>query len=100
MLEHLRWSSSFTLLLASAGGYFLARRSLAPVVAMSDQAKQISASNIRERLSVKNSNDELGPLALSVNQLLQRLDTSFEQQQRFTADASHELRTPVSNFVW
>jgi two-component system, OmpR family, sensor kinase len=85
-----------TLLLASAGGYFLARRSLSPVVAMSDQAKQISASNIRERLSVKNSTDELGQLALSFNQLLERLDTSFEQQQRFTADASHELRTPVA----
>ena len=85
-----------TLVLASAGGYFLARRSLSPVVAMSDQAKQIGASNLRERLSVKNSNDELGQLALSFNQLLQRLDTSFEQQQRFTADASHELRTPVA----
>jgi heavy metal sensor kinase len=85
-----------TLLLASAGGYFLARRSLSPVVAMSDQAKHIGASNIRERLSVKNSNDELGQLALSFNQLLERLDTSFEQQQRFTSDASHELRTPVA----
>ncbi len=85
-----------TLVLASVGGYFLARRSLSPVVAMSDQAKQIGASNLRERLSVKNSSDELGQLALSFNQLLQRLDTSFEQQQRFTADASHELRTPVA----
>ena len=87
-----------TLLLASAGGYFLARRSLSPVVAMSDQAKQISASNIRERLSVKNSKDELGRLAISFNQLLERLDASFEQQQRFTSDASHELRTPVAEF--
>jgi heavy metal sensor kinase len=85
-----------TLVLASAGGYFLARRSLSPVVAMSDQAKQIGASNLRERLSVKNSHDELGQLADSFNQLLGRLDTSFEQQQRFTADASHELRTPVA----
>jgi two-component system, OmpR family, sensor kinase len=85
-----------TLLLASVGGYFLARRSLSPVVAMSEQAKQIGASNLRDRLSIKNSTDELGQLALSFNELLQRLDASFDQQQRFTADASHELRTPVA----
>jgi heavy metal sensor kinase len=85
-----------TLIIASAGGYFLARRSLFAVVAMSDQAKQISASNLRERLSIKNSQDELGQLASSFNELLERLESSFEQQQRFTADASHELRTPVA----
>lgn len=85
-----------TLILASIGGYFLARRSLAPVVAMSKQAEKISASNLGERLSVRNTNDELGHLANSFNRLLERVDISFEQQQRFMADASHELRTPVA----
>jgi heavy metal sensor kinase len=85
-----------TLIIASAGGYFLARRSLVPVVAMSKQAEQISAANLRERLSVRNRNDELGQLAVSFNQLLERVDSSFTQQQRFMADASHELRTPVA----
>ena len=83
-------------LLAGAGGYFLARRSLSPVVTMSAQAGRIGAENLDKRLEVKNSKDELGQLAQSFNDLLDRLDQSFERQRRFVADASHELRTPVA----
>ena len=61
-------------LLASAGGYFLARKSLAPVVAMSTQAEHIGAATLHERLPVQNEKDELGHLARSFNQLLDRLD--------------------------
>jgi two-component system OmpR family sensor kinase len=84
------------LLLASLGGYFLARKSLAPVVRMSATAARIGATNLHERLPVANEQDELGGLALVINALLARLDVSFEQQRRFMADASHELRTPVA----
>lgn len=84
------------LLLASLGGYFLARKSLAPVVTMSEKAAQIGAANLNSRLPVANRRDELGHLALTFNHLLARLDQSFEQQRRFMADASHELRTAVS----
>ncbi|HKR00785.1 MAG TPA: HAMP domain-containing protein, partial [Pyrinomonadaceae bacterium] len=84
------------LALASAGGYFLARKSLAPVVAMSETAARIGAANLHERLPVINERDELGRLARVFNKLLARLDESFEQQRRFMADASHELRTPVA----
>jgi heavy metal sensor kinase len=84
------------IVLASAGGYFLARRSLTPVVAMSTQAERIGAENLHERLAVQNAKDELGHLAQSFNRLLDRLDQSFERQRRFVADASHELRTPVA----
>jgi heavy metal sensor kinase len=90
------WVIPIAILLASGGGYFLARKSLAPVVAMSSQAGRIGAANLHERLAVHNERDELGHLARSFNSLLDRLSESFEQQRRFMADASHELRTPVA----
>jgi heavy metal sensor kinase len=85
-----------TLALAGIGGWFLARRSLAPVVQMTERARRISAENLDQRLPVSNPNDELGRLAATFNELLTRLDDAFEQQHRFMADASHELRTPLS----
>lgn len=84
------------LLLASAGGYFLARKSLAPIASMNSQTQRISAENLSARLDVTNSRDELGRLATTINALLARLENSFQQQQRFIADASHELRTPLA----
>ncbi len=83
------------LVVASFGGYALARRSLAPVAAMSAQAAAITASNMHERLPVAGG-DELAGLSRVVNGLLDRLESSFEQQRRFVADASHELRTPTA----
>ena len=84
------------LLLASAGGYFLARKSLAPIASMNSQTQRISAENLSARLDVTNSRDELGRLATTINDLLARLENSFKEQQRFIADASHELRTPLA----
>ncbi|HYA61565.1 MAG TPA: ATP-binding protein, partial [Candidatus Sulfotelmatobacter sp.] len=90
------WAIPAVLLLAGLGGYFLARKSLAPVAAMASQARAMGAANLHHRLAVANQRDELGQLALSFNQLLERIEASFEQQRRFVADASHELRTPVA----
>jgi two-component system OmpR family sensor kinase len=90
------WIIPMALLLASVGGYFLARKSLAPVVAMATQARGMGAQNLRDRLAVSNRRDEMGQLALSFNQLLERLEETFERQRRFISDASHELRTPVA----
>ncbi len=84
------------LLIASLGGYFLARKSLRPVITMGEQAAQIGASNLNARIPVPQNNHELGRLAVIFNDLLARLDQSFGQQRRFMADASHELRTPVA----
>ena len=85
-----------TLLLAGLVGYLLARKALSPVAQMGRQAEKITANNLGERLAVRNEHDELGQLAVIMNDLLERLDLSFEQQKRFMADASHELRTPLA----
>ena len=86
----------FLLLLAAAGGYWLAAYSLAPVSAMGEKAASIGRKNLHERLVVANADDELGRLAAVFNDLLSRLGGAFDQQQRFMQEASHELRTPVS----
>jgi heavy metal sensor kinase len=86
----------FAVVLAAAGGWFLAHRSLAPVSAMADSAKQITARNLEERMPVPNPGNEVGSLATTFNQLLDRLSTAITQQRQFMADASHELRTPLS----
>ena len=83
------------ILAAAVSGYFLADRSLKPVSSMAEHAAEISASNLHERLPVTGG-DELVRLARVINDLLDRLETSFEQQRRFMADASHELRTPTA----
>lgn len=84
------------LLVASVGGWWLAGKSLSPVDDMSRQAQLIGATNLHQRLPVANTGDELGRLATVFNGLLARLEASFEAQARFSADASHELRTPVA----
>ena len=84
------------LLLVGFGGWFLAQKSLAPVAAMAESTQRITAENLDERLPVMNSRDELGRLASNFNDLLARLSASFARQRQFMADASHELRTPVS----
>jgi len=84
------------LLFAAGGGYVLARKSLAPVTSMSTKARQISVETLDERIVVANERDELGFLAMTLNDLLERLQRSFDSQRHFMADASHELRTPVS----
>src|ERR1043166_1865727 len=81
---------------ASIGGYFLARKSLAPIALMDRQTRDITAEKMQSRLDEMNQRDELGGLATTINDLLSRLESSFREQQRFVADASHELRTPLA----
>lgn len=84
------------LVLAGAGGWFLARQSLAPVATMAERARNIGVQDLSARLPVANPRDELGRLAETFNDLLNRLEASLIQQRQFMADASHELRTPVT----
>jgi len=86
----------FCIALSGLGGYVLARRALAPMDRMAEQARLITATRMGDRLPVDNPNDELGRLSTVFNDTLTRLQSSFDQMRRFTSDASHELRTPLT----
>src|SRR5215471_7271896 len=82
--------------LTAVGGYWLARRALAPVGHMADRARTITADRLEDRLPGDDAEGELGQLATVFNETLARLERSFTELRRFTADASHELRTPLT----
>jgi len=100
MLNAFTWTallaSPALLLLASAGGYWMSRRALAPVEQITRTAAQIQAENLSDRLPLSGAGDELDHLSATLNAMLARLDDSFRRITQFTADASHELRTPVA----
>jgi heavy metal sensor kinase len=83
------------LLLAFGGGYWLADRAIQPVHIITRTARQISENDLSRRLRL-NRQDELGELAGTFDQMLDRVQAAFERQRQFTADASHELRTPLA----
>ncbi|MDA1013779.1 MAG: heavy metal sensor histidine kinase [Planctomycetota bacterium] len=85
-----------SLLLAGGIGYALARRALAPVERIRQATDEITAEQLSRRLDAPNPSDELGRLAQTINAMIARLEQSFAEVRRFTADASHELRTPIS----
>ncbi len=84
-----------TLLLSAGGGLFLVRRALVPVDRMIETARGIEEGDLDKRVAVS-SHDELGRLAQTLNDMLERLAGAFQRQRRFTDDASHELRSPLS----
>jgi heavy metal sensor kinase len=86
----------FVVSLAVAGGYWLMRRSLAPVDEITKRAEGITSTNLSERLPVIRTGDELERLSMSLNRMIERLDEAFQHINRFSADASHELRTPLT----
>jgi heavy metal sensor kinase len=86
----------FVVGLSGVGGYVLARRALAPIDRLTSEARRLTADRLHERLTVPNERDEIGRLAVVINDAVARLELSFDQLRRFTADASHELRTPLA----
>ena len=84
------------LLSAAMGGYWMSRRALAPVDQITETARSISVQNLSSRLIVPQTRDELQRLSETLNSMLERLEGAFKKIIQFTADASHELRTPVA----
>ncbi|HET6422751.1 MAG TPA: ATP-binding protein [Planctomycetaceae bacterium] len=78
------------------GGWWFTGRAIRPLETMTKTAESISAQNLAQRINITETDSELGQLAVVLNQTFDRLQAAFERQTRFTADASHELRTPVA----
>ncbi len=91
------WLSSLVVL--AVLGYLLARAALRPVSKIVDEVDVISESNLDTRLVVKKEHDELDELTETVNQMLDRLEESFDNQKMFVSNVAHELRTPLSALV-
>lgn len=84
------------ILLSALAGYFISRRALKPVVSLTESARSISIGNLEARLPVSPNRDELAKLAETCNEMLSRLEEAVKAITRFTADASHELRSPIA----
>ena len=95
-MQMLLLGSFLALLVAIYGGYRIARRAMLPVEKMAAAAERISSENLSERILIENRGDELGRLAITLNRTFGRLEKSIAEMRRFTADAAHELRTPLA----
>ena len=99
-LDEFRWTALLIIpcgiLAAALGGFWISRRALAPVDQIASTARAITARQLGRRLEVPATGDELQRLSETLNDMLARLEAAFAETTRFTADASHELRTPVS----
>jgi heavy metal sensor kinase len=94
--QFLWWSIPLLLAGASLGGYGLSRRALRPVEAISRAARAINPRHLGARLRVPPARDELRALTETLNGMLERIESAFQRITQFTADASHELRSPVA----
>ena len=94
--DGLLWTVPALLALSALGGYVLSRRALRPVDEITAATRSISVNNLSERLPVPQTHDELQRLSETCNEMLARLDCAVREIKRFTADASHELRSPLS----
>ncbi|BDE14928.1 two-component sensor histidine kinase [Mycobacterium sp. 20KCMC460] len=84
---------------AASASYRLVRRSLRSVDAIRGRVAEISTSDLSERVPIPRSNDEIAALAVTMNEMLSRIEAGHQAQRRFVGDASHELRSPLSTII-
>ena len=88
-----------SILVLFMAGRFFSKQAFEPIVNMTDKAKMISATNLDLRLDTNESKDEISELASTFNEMLNRLENSFDSQKHFVSNISHELRTPLSAII-
>lgn len=88
-------SAAAVMLLSACGSWFLTGRVLQPITQITDKVRKITAQDLNQRLNIP-ARDEIGRMAATFDDMIDRLQASFERQKRFTSDASHELRTPLA----
>jgi len=89
-------ATTIIILLSSVCTYFLTKKTLTPLQKLTSEVSQIQAQNLSTQLAVPNSKDEIAQLTRSFNEMLTRLDNAFSTQKQFSANAAHELRTPLA----
>src|ERR1700733_5542590 len=100
MMHHLAWLLALSIplaaVLAAIGGYWMSGRALNPIHRITETASLIDAQNLSVRLPIRGTGDELDYLAKTLNSMFDRIEATYARVAQFTADASHELRTPVA----
>ena len=87
------------MIVALLGGLFIAKRALTPIIQITKTAKQIGQHDLSKRIHLHGPKDEVGMLAETFDEMLDRLEESFSRLSQFSADIAHELRTPINNLA-
>lgn len=99
LLKNIILIYTLSLLLILLSAFFFTNKAINPIKAITSKAKQISASNLDLRIELKSKGDELAELTITINQMLQRLENSFDSQKSFVSNIAHELRTPLAAII-